>query len=225
MRIPLLIAAIFFQCFPFVWSQGVEFGPKTILLGGLDLEYADDSYVVGDFDGDGDIDLAGLHAGALLMFQNKGDFSFDTIYMPDAIFEVVRDVADMNADGIDDLITSEAYYTYDTAQTFTRHALNLGDFRLVRMARDINLDGYADIIAEFDDYTGEPVMYWYRNNADTSFTERLIDSQESEYDYATVADYNLDGKMDIIVVNADNNRFLVFRQGAGGSLTRVVIPV
>jgi len=26
-------------------------------------------------------------------------------------------------------------------------------------------------------------------------------------------------------VNADNNRFLVFRQGAGGSLTRVVIPV
>lgn len=219
------MVGILFQLFPLAWGQEVEFGPKTLLLGGLDLEYADDSYVAGDFDGDGDIDLAGLHSGVLLMFQNQGDFSFDTIEMPDAIFEVVRDVADMNADGIDDLITSDAYYTHDADQAFTRHELNLGDFRLVRMARDINLDGYADIIAEFDDYSGEPVMYWYRNNADTSFTERLIDSQESEYDYVTVADYNLDGRLDIIIVNAENNRFLVFRQGASGSFTRVVIPV
>lgn len=220
-----LISALFFCIASPLFSQTVIFGPKTMLLENLDVQYVDDAVVVGDFDGDEDIDLAGLYGGNLVLFQNRGDFSFDTIDLPDAFIDNVRDVADMNADGIDDLVTTEAYYALDSTQVFTRQELNLGDFRFVRVARDLNLDGYADVIAEFDDYSGEPIMYEYRNNAGTSFTQRLLDNQETEYDYATVADYNQDGKMDVIIVNADKNRFLIYRQGTSGGFSRVVVPV
>lgn len=225
MRISHLITTILFHFSLSVWSQSVTFGPKSVLLENLDVENADDSVVAGDFDGDGDIDLAGVSSGNLLLFQNKGDFGFDTIDLPDGVFEKVRDVADMNADGVDDLITTEAYFALDSLQNFTRHELNLGDFRLVRMARDINLDGFADIIGEFNEPGEDPIMYWYRNEAGTGFTERLIDSQESSYDYATVSDYNMDGRMDIIIVNSENNRFLIFRQGANGNFARLVVNV
>ena len=224
MKIPLLVSVFVMEFLPAIWGQTVMFGPKQVLLDNLDLQYADDAAVAGDFDGDGDIDLASLASGNLLWFQNKGDFTFDTIDVQENVFENVRDVADMNADGIDDLVTTEGYFALDSAHVFTHHEFNFGSFRLIRMARDINADGYADVVVEWHETGMDPVMYWYRNEADTGFTELLLDSQESSYDYATVADYNSDGRMDVIVVNGENKRFLMFRQSASGSLSRVVIP-
>lgn len=225
MKVFQLFSALVFYVASPLCSQTVMFGPKTMLLENLEVQYVVDASVVGDFDGDGDIDLAGLYAGNLVLFQNRGDFSFDTIDLPEDFIDNVMDVADMNADGIDDVVTTDAYYALDSAQVFTRHEFNFGDFRFVRVARDLNLDGYADVIAEFDDFSGEPIMYEYRNNAGTGFTQRLLENQESSYDYVTVVDYNQDEKMDVIIVNADNNRFLIYRQGTSGGFSRVVIPV
>ncbi|RJP41705.1 MAG: CRTAC1 family protein, partial [Phycisphaerales bacterium] len=161
-----------------------------ILLAGQDGGY--NGTVFGDYDNDGDLDLAGAESTGLTLYRNNGNGSFT---------DVTATV------GVDDggLFTGVAWADYDH-------------------------DGDLDLYAAHRDW---PNHLW-RNNGDGTFTDvaAALGVADAGATYGTVfADFDLDGDLDLFVVNdagasrlyrndLNNGNYFkvkVTGEGAGGS--------
>ncbi len=203
-------------------------------------------YSFADFNGDGKLDLAAIHAitpYAIWIFLNNGSGGFtqstggDVTGIPTANSELIVAVADTNSDGRPDLFTREGaagglYLRLQTAQgTFGPAALIAGGAKNIRV-KDLNNDGKTDLLYT-NDTNGN---YFVRssisqgNGTFVTADSKPIDSSMHFSEGFLFADFNNDGKMELAsgiyqINQSDHFFFSVYEFNAAGAMTETVREV
>ena len=191
---------------------------------------------VADFNGDGNVDVVNANQGddtATILFGNgDGTLSLGTQQSVPASnlrpFQVV--VADVNGDGIPDIITANRSDdsvsvmlgnrdgSFQTKETFATGRLPVS----VAVA-DLNGDGIPDIVTA--NYTGSNVSVLLGHGDGTFQAPENLPAGNACYD-VKVADLNGDGIPDIVVTNKDDDTLGVFLgEGKGVFEPMVAYPV
>jgi Bacterial Ig-like domain (group 3)/FG-GAP-like repeat len=217
--------------------NGVEFvGTPTlvILLGKGDGTFTTTSMVLpnadfpaigtaGDFNGDGNLDLAITgDYGAILLGHGDGTFSdpiFTGIFGP---FPIIA--TDMNGDGILDLVGLYDNYVSSSNNfialgngdgTFTSSPFS-GTLGNLNVVGDFNNDGISDIVT-IPDYSSNDAQTFLLN-ADGTFTTKdafpLLPSPQN-IQYMATGDFNDDGIPDIVASRFDNSVVILLGKGDG----------
>lgn len=181
----------------------------------------------GDFDGDGDIDLAvavfGYARGAVMWLENRGGLQFLDHELLNAPGTIHVPVADFDGDGDLDLC---AIVTQDEEELWGFENLGGGDFRKRRLWMTINFDlGSAGLVKADLDGDGDldlilPVgdnledldaypqpyhgCYWFENRGNWDFQIARICDLGGTYS-ADVGDLDGDGDLDVVLVSMTNN--------------------
>lgn len=182
---------------------------------------------VGDFDGDGDFDIAvavfGYSRGAVLWLENSGDFKFRDHELLNAPGTIHVPVGDFDQDGDLDIT---AVVTQDEEELWGFENLGDGLFKPRRLWMTVNLDlggaglvsadldsdGDLDLVLpagdnleDFDAYP-QPYhgCYWFENQGGWQFEERRISDLGGTY-AAAVADFDGDEDQDVVLVSLTNN--------------------
>jgi hypothetical protein len=169
--------------------------------------------VVGDFNGDGKLDFAGVTALGITVILGNGDGTFQAPIMSSSIGEAVfAAAADLNGDGKLDLVTANGLSntvsvalgngdgTFQTPTTYNPGANPTG----VAVA-DFNGDGKLDIaVADGGSGGGTGAFTILRGKGDGTFT--ITPSQSIGCNPVSVAltDFNGDGKPDLAVFNVQS---------------------
>lgn len=208
-----------------VWleNQAGEFHPRTILD---DVRRVADCQP-GDFDGDGDIDLAvavfGYARGQVLWLENRGQGRFREHELLSAPGTIHVPVADFDGDGDLDIAT---IVSQDEEELWGFENLGGGRFTARRLWFTINFDiGSAGLVADDLDQDGDvdlllpvgdnleiahcfPQPYhgclWFENSGSWNFTMHRISNFGATY-AAAVADLDGDGDRDVALVSMINN--------------------
>ena len=191
------------------------------------------SYAVADFDGDGKADLAETDSGAgtviVMLNDGTGRPVVSKAYGTGGGAGMVR-AADLNGDGHPDLIVANT-------QSSVAILLNLGSGLFSAAVSfpvaidpvgiavaDFNGDGKADIVIGADS-SGDGRLSILLGNGSGSFTTApnspiLIGGQVSE---VAAADFNSDGKQDVVVANFSSGYSLLLGDGTGrfGTATKI----
>ncbi len=158
---------------------------------------------VGDYDGDGKLDLYVTYYGKNILFHNEGNGTFKDVTQRAGVetggFSTAAAFADLDGDGKPDLYV--ARYCQFNAQS-----KQLCDFR-----------GYPSSCPPYD-YPAEPDVA-YRNMGDGTFKDvtaqwGLQESSGRGLGIVTV-DYDRDGKLDLFVANDGTANFLYHNDGGG----------
>ncbi|WP_164103671.1 FG-GAP repeat domain-containing protein [Candidatus Laterigemmans baculatus] len=181
----------------------------------------------GDFDGDGDIDLAvavfGYSRGAVLWLENLGDLVFRDHELLNAPGTIHVPVGDFDQDGDLDIT---AIVTQDEEELWGFENLGDGEFRARRIWMTVNLDlggaglvsadldsdGDLDLILpagdNLEDFDAYPQPYhgccWFENQGGWEFEEHRISDLGGTY-AAAVADFDGDEDQDVALVSLTNN--------------------
>jgi hypothetical protein len=180
----------------------------------------------GDFDSDGDLDLAvavfGYAHGEVLWLQNEGDFRFRRHALHWAPGAIHVPVADYDRDGDLDIAAvisqdEEEVRIFENsgAGSFLGHPIyttsnfDLGSAGLVQA--DLDQDGDADLVLpvgdNLEDEYGYPQPYhgclWLENLGNWQFTPKRIAQFGGTY-AAAVGDVNADGHVDVVLVSMLN---------------------
>tara|TARA_R110002095_G_scaffold194767_5_gene173187 strand:- start:4768 stop:5904 length:1137 start_codon:yes stop_codon:yes gene_type:complete len=181
----------------------------------------------GDFDGDGDLDLAvavfGYNQGAVLWLENRGDLKFRDHELLNAPGTIHVPVADFDGDGDLDIA---AIVTQDEEELWGFENLGAGKFKKRRLWMTVNLDlGGAGLISADLDQDGDqdlilpagdnledldafPQPYhgclWFENKGNWEFESRRISDLAGTY-AADVGDMDGDGDLDVILVSMTND--------------------
>jgi len=118
-------------------------------------------------------------------------------------------VADVNKDGLKDLITGGStagdvgWWEQSGNGLFVKHTVRTG-FAGVRSVRggDIDGDGDVDLIAA--SYTGNRIE-WYENDGNQVYTARVLDASFMGAHTVQLTDLDQDGEMDILCAGWDNS--------------------
>ena len=181
----------------------------------------------GDFDGDGDVDLAvavfGYSRGEVLWLENRGDFVFADHVLLSGPGAIHVPVADYDGDGDPDIATimsqdDEELWGFENlgGGRFKRTMLwrtpnyDLGSAGLV--ASDLDQDGDVDLILpvgdNLEDFDAFPQPYhgclWFENLGGWRFEERRIATLGGTY-AAAVDDLDGDGDRDVVLVSMTND--------------------
>lgn len=181
----------------------------------------------GDFDADGDIDLAvavfGYSRGEILWLENMGDGSFADHLLHSAPGGIHVPVADYDGDGDLDIATvisqdEEELWGFENGGdgSFRSRMLwrtpnfDLGSAGLI--AADLDRDGDQDLILpagdNLEDFAAYPQPYhgclWFENIGDWQFTKHRIATFAGTY-AAAVGDLDGDGDFDIVLVSMAND--------------------
>jgi len=163
--------------------------------------------LVGDFNGDGKLDLiANDYATQIVFIQGNGDGTFQPPSTPYVLGVNTRDVvaADINADGILDLITVQTA----PANTYTV-LLGNGDGTFSAQApvpvggaigtgttiSDMNADGTLDLVLAADSTNNSQTIFIVPGNGDGTFQNAV--QVASNANYTSAGDFNNDGQMDL----------------------------
>ncbi|TWT59981.1 FG-GAP repeat protein [Rubinisphaera italica] len=181
----------------------------------------------GDFDGDGDIDLAvavfGYDRGCVLWLENLGEMQFLDHELLNAPGTIHVPVADFDNDGDLDIT---AIVSQDEEELWGFENLGDGNFNKRRIWMTINFDlGSAGLIAADLDGDGDQDLimpagdnledldaypqpyhgcYWFENRGEWDFQMARIADLGGTYS-AAVGDVDNDGDQDIALVSMTNN--------------------
>ena len=179
----------------------------------------------GDFDSDGDLDLISGAAGEadveLRIWENPGNAfagawsGHDLGITDDSVFDL--EVSDFDQDGAVDLVSvgrrdddfevilwQNDTTPFDGLWADTNIGASEGDLQEVVVA-DFDQDGWPDIAASSDFREDFEIMLW-KNNAlpfDGSWSSHDVGTTDVHANSFAVADFNLDGKLDILSGSGD----------------------
>jgi len=209
-----------------------SFSPSTVSPTGLTPGSANGigEFEVGDFDGDGILDVVGVTINdAMIFLKGNDDGSFTSaISFGTGDFVLNLIATDVNNDGIEDLIsfqTGEFTVHIGTGQqdvvtspTFYFTAPDIDDF----VSSDFNGDGIVDLVAASDFGSSISVL---TGIGDGSFSEANIINENFQRPFGCeVGDFDEDGSADIVVADFEaNSIFLLSNQGNGDFDSPVVV--
>jgi len=189
--------------------------------------YSPWSVSVGDFNGDGKIDLAVANRGSdtvSVLLRNASNTGFDpkvdvaTGTRPSSV-----SVGDFNGDGKTDLAV--ANYGSNTVSVLLRNAANAGFEPKVDFATgsgpfsvsvgDFNGDGKTDLAVT--NLHSDTVSVLLRNAANTGFEPKVDVATGSLPDSVSVGDFNGDGKTDLATANLNSNTVSVLLRNAANT--------
>ena len=184
----------------------------------------------GDFDGDGDIDIAGLTVGTstssgIVVWWENQSFNFRR-HDIDLSFNRGHKMFsyDIDYDGDLDIIACAAsskgvtFFENDGRGNFRGHVI-YGGSGVTIYPVDFDKDGKLDILYT-QHYAGTVVLIQNRGNG--SFSSRTLASGFNWPHFAAAGDFNADGRLDIAVVTRDGNT-LEWLENRGGSFSRHLI--
>jgi hypothetical protein len=174
------------------------------------------SPVVGDFNGDGRPDLAvNTNSGAqVLLNTGYGDF---TPLPAISGTSVSGSAADFNGDGRPDLVgsnisTGHVVLMLNSGGGQFANPVDLGMAGVPGPAADFNGDGKPDIPV-FASSNGTAVLSVLLNNGNGTFTPRTVFTETGAISAVGVADFNRDGKADLVI--ADGGIAVLLGNGDG----------
>jgi hypothetical protein len=209
-------------------DNGTFRAPVSYSTGGVSSPY---SIVVGDFNGDGKLDLAvadfGSHGVSVLMGNGDGTFQPPVEYSTPALASSMA-AAELTGDGKLDLVIANSYSrnvsvllnkgdgTFKPAENIA-----LPGATLSVAVGDFNRDGRLDLItANAYDNTVSVLL----GNGDGTFQAPITSSAGGYATGVAVADFNGDGRLDAVVANGGNTVSVLLGNGAGGFGAHQTIP-
>jgi hypothetical protein len=179
------------------------------------------SFAVGDFDGNGKVDLAvtsDVGASGLSILLGNGDGTFSTPAPPTTAKRAqFVTTADFDGDGILDLVLTNAANAYffqgKGDGTFAAALdLNQGSSPLYVAVGDFNRDGIPDIVITSND--SKKIMI-RMGNGDGTFTAGSDRTTSNFPKFILTGDFNGDGKLDLAVTGSTNNVAMLMGDGDG----------
>ena len=191
------------------------------------IDDAGDDISVGDFDGDGKLDIVVTAFNSVDLLRGNGDGTFqkeDTIF--DGVNPVGLAVADLNHDGKLDVVIADIGSDQiqvligngdGTFKPPVSYPNGQGPFFIA--VGDYNGDGFPDLAVA--DINGG-LLSVYINNGDGTFKSAVDYNVGSSPDYVLAADFNKDGKLDLAVANFDDATISVLIGKGDGTFQNAV---
>lgn len=188
---------------------------------------------IGDFDGDGDVDLT-MDTGTgcdVRILRNDGGSTWTPFFVEQVsgynLVGTSYHAADLNGDGLADLMQCSGmdlagWYPNTGTGTFVprqRFCQTMGGAYDLS-AGDIDLDGDMDLVtaSRYDDR-----IQWYANNGDGTFgRQQEVTAFADQVTVSRLADLDADGLLDIITNKAD--RAILWNVAGGSTWTPDTLP-
>ncbi|WP_413200787.1 FG-GAP-like repeat-containing protein [Nostoc piscinale] len=201
---------------------------------GYSSTYYPSDVAVGDFNGDGYLDLATANGNSptvsVLLNNKSGGFSSAITFYAGTSFDFVR-VGDFNNDGKDDIAAADGQYTsvflgngsgsFSSYRSFNLDSYLGNDDNYAEDVTfgDFNKDGVLDLVAPNGDANTISV---YLGNSSGSFGTATTYTVGSYADAVAVGDFNGDGIQDLVSVNYDDDTVSVLLGNSSGSFLNAI---